>query len=202
MTSRCDLREFMQIIIGFSTVRLRSPRVVNDLSQCSKLKTDEVYGYLENLDIKYIRVDWSGGGRVRGITEILRYDLDDLVEPKPAKQEGAGSAKPRSPRQSVLPNPRECITCHQVKRIVGQNLCKKCYNSRRYLKMPPRVRLCPSCNLAPSGNTRIRNGKCADCRSKPRICAVCGNEKVLLAKGKCSRCYQRTKEPILIHNPT
>ncbi len=195
MAESCSLYEIMQMLIGFGSIRLKSSRIIEDLRQCTGLTSSEVVRYLEILDIKYIRINWSPAGRVQGISEILRYELDGLVEPEPVKQISIETAKPRTPRMPALPNPRECINCHLIKKIVSKGRCSNCRRESG---------ICRGCDKERSLHSI---GLCQMCYRQTRrkaICIVCGKEEVVYAKDKCSHCYQNTynKEPKLLHNPT
>lgn len=190
------LREFMRVLLGQSNVILNSPNVVKNLVKITGLASPKIYDYLDKLDIKFIRVKWSGGGRPLGI-EILRMDYDSIPEKqKPElapKQPKVRQVNWRSivelpvPRQK-LPAVRECATCHDVKKIKSGGKCGKCLSREFYNNLP--LGICSKCNKQ---KKIYPNGICSSCRAKYTgplgICIVCQMEKPILAKGKCYKCY-------------
>lgn len=191
--TKCNLREFMQCILNEGeSLTFQSPVFVKILSQSTGLTTSEVHEYLDKLDFKFIRVKWSDGGRPLAL-EILRYDVESIPEDKPAPKPSAIRPRGRPPSwQSIMeprvpkqkkPNPRECVSCHQVKKIFAKDRCQSCYHE---------IGICIECQRS----IKIySSGKCYTCYSKTRkkiICSVCGKEKAVCAKGKCWTCYRRT----------
>lgn len=189
--TKCNLREFMRFILQQSQITLQSPTIVKFLSECMGLPATKVYENLEKLDLKFIQVKWSDGGRPLAL-EILRYDVESIPEDKPAPKLSAirprgrptvwhSIMEPRVPKQKK-PNPRECVSCRQVKKIVAKNKCSGCYRGSG---------ICIECQR--DGNI-FSGGKCYTCYSKRKgeiICSVCGKEKVIYTKGKCKTCYAK-----------
>jgi hypothetical protein len=203
----CSLRDFMQAILNQGSITLKTPSFVGALSKSTGLSKGKVHQYLDELDLKFIKVRWSNGGRPLAL-EILRYDVESIPEeekiaPTSVVPKSETPKRPRGrpriwhsiiePKQPKLPNIRICAECTKEKRIVSNNRCSACCQRSRNRNLPRAI--CAGCNK----NKKIFcKNLCFYCYNKSQrkigTCSVCRNEKPIFAKGLCHICYEQNRE--------
>lgn len=176
------LREFMRFLLQQSSFILKSPNLAPTLAKIAKIPATKVYEYLDKLDLKYIKVTWSGGGRPLGI-EILRDDFDSIPKEQAYPQEAA-TAKAEVRKTGRL---GICQTCGDEKKIMAKNKCSGCYQKATKIQ--------GMCVVCGHEKNIMAKGKCGNCylkaNKKVKICVGCHKEKPIQAKNKCSTCYHR-----------
>lgn len=198
MADFCSLREFMQTIMNLGAVARDSFGIGQTLANLTGLSPGKVNEYLDKLDIKYVRVKWSDGGRPIGITEIVRTDLSGLPEAPPKKEAKkilrnigceTNWQSIIEPKQPPKPQVRKCIICQLDKKIAAKDMCGNCYQQSIKKKMG----ICVKCGLE---KIIIAKEKCTTCyfkeySRKSGICVNCKLEQPIYGHGKCRKCYSK-----------
>lgn len=85
-----------------------------------------------------------------------------------------------------------CADCKKLRTHSGHGLCGSCYIHSGYSKPSRRKQI--KCRKCKRWKNHAAKGLCHACwtKQKPlRICANCGEKKLLVTKKLCTKCYKR-----------